>query len=337
MSPVSATYFDGQRSYRHSVTFDVSDGIAFLVGEGVQRSAPLATLEITDALGDSPRLVRFSDGAYCEIHDHQALARILGDQMVQRSVVARWEASNPLWIAASIVGLLAVLASLYLYGVPFVSAVVAYGMPPVVIEKLSTETLEVLDSQVFEDTRIPASRQTQLLAEFDRLSSFDRPQGARYRLLFRDSPLLGANAMALPSGIIVITDSLIEHARDDREILGVLAHEAGHVDRQHGLRLFVESSVVALFVAWYLGDSSALIAIVPTTVLQAKYSRDLEREADAYAARMLKTNGISLEYLASFLERLDATSETTSGSAAALQYLSTHPATKERLDHIRSQ
>ena len=57
------------------------------------------------------------------------------------------------------------------------------------------------------------------------------PEATRqpYTLVFRKSDAIGANAMALPSGTIVVTDGLVTLAEDDREILGVLAHEAGHV------------------------------------------------------------------------------------------------------------
>jgi Zn-dependent protease with chaperone function len=127
-------------------------------------------------------------------------------------------------------------------------------------------------------------------------------------------------------------------AKDDREILGVLAHEAGHIERRHGLRQLLQNSTVTLFIAWYVGDVSSLVATAPTLLLQAKYSRDFEREADAYAAEVMRANGISLAHLADILERLE--SGRSSGRAlkrVTTDYLSSHPTTADRLRMLRGQ
>ena len=167
---------------------------------------------------------------------------------------------------------------------------------------------------------------------FDRLEQV--VNGRRYEIQFRKSPSIGANALALPGGTIVITDDLVKLAQDDREILGVLAHESGHVVRRHGERQILQGSAIVLLVTWFVGDANALAAAAPTALLQAKYSRDLEREADAHAIGVLRRNGIPTRYLASILERF-ARTEPSGGNASMLDYLSTHPATAERLARLR--
>ena len=42
------------------------------------------------------------------------------------------------------------------------------------------------------------------------------------RLLFRSSPA-GPNAFALPSGVIVMTDQMVEFSESDEELVGVIA------------------------------------------------------------------------------------------------------------------
>jgi Zn-dependent protease with chaperone function len=141
--------------------------------------------------------------------------------------------------------------------------------------------------------------------------------------------------MALPSGMIVVTDELIALARDDRELLGVLAHEAGHVERRHGIRLVLQHSALGLLAAWLVGDVTSLLAVAPATLLQAKYSRDFEREADSYAADLLRARGISPGMLADLLERLEQVQP--GPSSTVLSYASSHPATEERLDALRGR
>ena len=82
--------------------------------------------------------------------------------------------------------------------------------------------------------------------------------------------------------------------------------------------------------AWVFGDISAVAAAAPAALLEAKYSRDLEREADAFAADTLQTNGIETAHLAAILLRM----EEQAGSSGGLGYLSTHPATSERLEAL---
>ncbi|RPI56144.1 MAG: M48 family metallopeptidase, partial [Acidobacteria bacterium] len=109
-----------------------------------------------------------------------------------------------------------------------------------------------------------------------------------------------------------------------------------HVDHRHGLRNMLQNSMVGLIVAWFIGDISSIAAAAPTALLEASYSRSLEREADTYAVQVLKTNGIPLKHLADLLRRLEAASG-ASGMPGALRYLSTHPATLERIQQLEGE
>jgi predicted Zn-dependent protease len=73
--------------------------------------------------------------------------------------------------------------------------------------------------------------------------------------------------------------------------------------------------------------------VAPTALLEARYSRDLEREADAYAARVLEASGIPASRLADMLERLD--DDRGRAANSAFSYLASHPPTAERIDALR--
>jgi Zn-dependent protease with chaperone function len=204
-----------------------------------------------------------------------------------------------------------------------------------VAESLSTSTLAALDRDMFQPSAMPSARQQDIQSKF---RSLKMPAGSTstYRLEFRKSDEIGANAMALPSGIIVVTDGLVALAEDDREILGVLAHEAGHVEHKHGLRGILQNSLIGMVVAWVVGDVSSIAAAAPAALLEASYSRDLEREADAFAIDVLALNDVQLRYLAAMLRRLESASS-ASGMSSALRYLSTHPATDERIAQLEGR
>ena len=80
---------------------------------------------------------------------------------------------------------------------------------------------------------------------------------------------------------------------------------AMHTD-SHGLQLLLQSSAVGAFWTLYIGDISTLLAAAPAAVVQARYSQDLERQADDYGAALLIHNGMSPALLADALKKLAA-------------------------------
>ncbi len=253
-------------------------------------------------------------------------------QQPQPSPNTQWGDRLPRWLLILPLLGIALVVMAYVYGIPLVAGEIAERMPRSVREALTRETMRSLDQQVFAPSALPRERQRSIESALRQLKMPAGSTGS-YRLEFRKSEAMGANAMALPSGTIVVTDGLVALARDDREILGVLAHEAGHVEGNHGLRGIVQSSLMGLVVAWIAGDASAVAPAAAAALLEANYSRELEREADAFAIQVLKLNGIPLSYLAGILRRLEMASG-ASGTPSALRYLSTHPATEERLAQL---
>jgi Zn-dependent protease with chaperone function len=215
------------------------------------------------------------------------------------------------------------------------ASLAAARLPTRAVQALGRRVLETLDGRILLPTRLPTETRVRLAEEFERIQWPVRSR-LHDHIVFRSGPSLGTNAVALPSGDIIVTDALVRLAQDDEEILGVLAHEAGHVAARHGVRQLLQSSFLALFVTWYLGDISTLAGAAPTALLQAKYSRDFEQEADDFAAEVLRQNGIAPTRLADLLERLEASRSSGGSSPSAMDYLSTHPATAERLKRLRT-
>jgi len=334
---LAGVYFDGLTSARRAVTLALDDhGIVHVTGQGVDRFEPLAGIRVSEPLGGAPRLFTFADDAFCEVQPQAGLEAFLAlaghaDSPVVKAQ-SRWR-----WAIASAALLLIVVAAGYRFGLPWVAKEIAERMPATLIAKLSDQTLQFLDGAVFEPSKLPDERRSRIAEKFRRLTP---PDGApvAHEVLFRASERIGANAIALPSGTIIVTDELAALTGNDDEILAVLAHELGHVKERHGLRVLVESSIVGFALTWYLGDVSSLAASVPAALLQARFSREHERAADAYGARMLTTNGMSPALLATMLEKLEK-SHGRPGAAtdtdAPSDYLSSHPATRERIEELR--
>ena len=331
---IQASYFDGKSATRHAVTLTVTDDRARIEGNGISRDESLGSLRVSEPMGSAPRLITFPDGAICEITDHAALNALLAQTGYQEKAVVRWQ-QNGVWVIGALLFSVVAVWGAYRYGLPVFADAIAQQLPEKSIAQLGEHVLETLDESVFKPSELPDARQKEIIAGFEKLAP---PNGKKvsHTIRFRKSPQIGANAFALPSGDIVITDQLITLAKDDREIQAVLAHELGHLEQRHSLRQLLQGTIVGLVISWYVGDVSSILASAPAAILQARYSRDFEREADAYGAALLKHNHVSPGYLANMLERLEKAHGGGKDDEGG-DYFSTHPGTAERIRVLREQ
>jgi Zn-dependent protease with chaperone function len=302
-------WYDGASSRRVEATAEVAaDGTVFVVVDGrLASNARLAEVEITPRIGGTPRAIRFPDGGVFETGDNDAVDEVLGglvaapwSRWVHR-LESRWPHAL---VALAVVGVSAWWA--VAHGVPLLAERVARALPGTVEQSLGDGTLALLDRALLEPTRTEEAVRERLRARFAAIA----PSGpAEYGLTFRRGAALGANAFALPDGTIVVTDELIEKAEHDDEVVAVLAHEIGHVVHRHSLRQALQSSTVALLALSITSDAgsvSSVVAGLPALLARTKFSRDFEREADAYAGALLREKNISPEHLANLLARLES-------------------------------
>ncbi len=156
------------------------------------------------------------------------------------------------------------------------------------------------------------------------------------RVEFRRGGRLGANAFALPNGIVIFTDEMVGLARSDDELLAVLAHEAGHVVHRHGVQRIIQDSLLAFAIRAITGDvsgTSELFLGLPVVLTELAYSREFEREADHYAVRYLRSQAVSPRHFADLMRRLQDQKQPEGLDLPGRwsDYLSTHPSMEERL------
>jgi Zn-dependent protease with chaperone function len=335
VSALRAVYHDGRSSRAREVTICVpSPGRLHVVGQDIDASWPLASVRASARIGDSRRYLYFPDGTQCETADNDGVDRLLGSHAPAAGrMLHRWESRYRTVLAALLLTVVTAWAAITL-GIPALAKHVAFALPASTDALIGREALATLDRFLLGPTQLAAARQDALRALFSKMIAGGEC-AARCTLELRAGKQVGANALALPSGIVVLTDELVQLARDDREIVAVLAHEVGHLKQRHALRHLLQNSAVALLVAAMVGDITSitsLAATVPTVLLQAKFSRDFEREADDFALHYLDRNQIPVEAFAAILERI---AEHGPASEKFPDYLSTHPASRDRLARAR--
>jgi predicted Zn-dependent protease len=328
MTILRADYFDGKNSRKHPVTMMFGAGKLRVVGQDIDAEFNVRRVRRSLPVAGTPRWFYLPGGGACVTTDIEAAERMTRKRRYERMLM-KWE-SHPVY-AGLAVAMVAVLFWLMIdFGVPATAEVIATRIPVEAEATLGRESLAGLDRYMMKPSRLPAERQRVLR---EKLAEMVRASGETivYRLEFRASPVIGANAFALPSGIVIMTDELVKMAKGDREVLGVLAHELGHLHHRHTMRRLLEASATALVIAGVTGDiasASSLAASAPTLLLQTKYSRGNEREADVYAIAMLRKAGINPRVLGDILARMEAKA---GGGSGLPDFLSSHPATEERV------
>lgn len=334
MSTLAGRYFDGRSARGHEVLLSCDAGQLCVVGAEVQRREALAAVTLSPRLGRTRRRLQFADGAVCELDDSPLLDVWFNDATHQRwNLLARLEAHwGMIAVAFGVVMALTIL--LAVWGLPWAAQKVAARLPQAWVVQLGEGTLTGLERALGETTTLPAARQRALRDGFARLA---REGAIPSTLVFRDWPRLGANALALPDGTIVMTDQLVALAEDDRELLAVLAHELGHVQERHALQKVLASSGVAALVFVLTGDVSGLASIVvaaPTVMTHLHHSRALEADADRYGFELMRRQGLDPVWFARIIRKLEASHAGEGADNAAddglSNWLRSHPASEER-------
>jgi Zn-dependent protease with chaperone function len=326
---VEAHFFDGRSTRIRVVNLSAAGEEIVIVGNDINLRAPIAEIQVDERLGRAARRLRLKDGSFCEVRDLDALDILLASIGHRDGRIDRMQRQAKYVLIACVAFLVLAIAS-WKWGLPWAAAVGARHLPTAVGEALSVQTLKLLDGQILMPSKLPLERRQVLDKKFHALLLAEGGT-ANSPLLFRRSPQLGANAFTLPNGSIVVLDDLITAIDNDPGILAVLSHELGHAHGRHGLQLLLQSSAVGAFLTLYIGDISNLLAAAPAAILQARYSQDLERQADDYGASLLLRNGMSPLLLADALKKL---SESHSKSSQ-VSYLSSHPPTEARMRHLR--
>jgi len=342
---IAAHLFDGHNARLQPVDLDVRAGHLHADAPGVERSWPLAAVALAEPFDAAPLMLRMGD-ATCEVPcgpDRQALLDALG---YRKSAVERWQARWPAVLFALVL-LLALLGAGFVWGVPAAAERIAAHLPVSVDVKLGQAALTGLEAQ---DMIAPSRLSDDRIADVEALLPRVLPAHPRMpvRVIVRASDRLGANALALPDGTIIVTDRLVRLMMDEdneldadgqAELMGVLGHEVGHIERRHATRAMTGSSLTAALSAALFGDFSAVAAGVPAVLTQMRYSRDMELEADGWAVDALRRNGLGPDALADALRALQRThqddeKEMPRWLKQTMTYLSTHPDTAERIERL---
>ncbi|QSA97057.1 M48 family metallopeptidase [Methylococcus sp. EFPC2] len=329
MSRIDGWYFDGRSSAGWRVSLELGMDVLKLSG-GAELEYRVEETRVEDRVGSTPRRLRFSDGAVFETEAYEAVDAWLSRRGI---CAAPWWQRMERYTGAALAGLLLTAACYWagvVYGIPALAEFAAFRLPEEVDRKLGEEAWRSADRALFTASALTEETKRQVDEQFRRV--IDPATAPQHRLEFRHGGAIGANALAFPGGIVVVTDELVLLAQHPEEVAAVLAHEAGHLHYRHGLRMALEQTSLGLLAVVLTGDPSWLGAGIPLLLIQNSYTRDFERQADDYAVRRLRALGIAPGRLAEMLERLER--QACKSNCPTWDWFSTHPAARERAERI---
>jgi hypothetical protein len=166
-------------------------------------------------------------------------------------------------------------------------------------------------------------------------AEFQHPE---FRYYFKVINASDINAFALPGGPMYVNRGMIEAARTEGEVAGVMAHELSHVALRHGTaqatkaqKYAVGAGIAGILGTILAGPAAGQLAQLPIGAYFLRYSREYETEADLLGARIMANAGYDPRDLANMFRTIEAQGGGGGG------FLSDHPSPKDRYARINQE
>jgi Zn-dependent protease with chaperone function len=328
----AATRFDGRSAAGDVVLVRIDGDALVIMSRSTLERVPLAQVAVAEAFEWAPRMLGLPGGQTLEVPDpERSLPAALASAGKRPSWVVRMQRA---WAAATVALALLLGAGIWTYveGLPIAARYVAAALPSGFDHRIGENLLALLDANSFEASSLAPERRARIIERFQQAAAVAAP-GVEVRVEFRAGKV---NAFALPGGIIVVFDELVELAGDDERVLGVLGHELGHVVHRHGTRQLLQALGVAALAGAVWGDFSSVASNVPLVLGVMRYGRAFEIEADDFALAFLSANDLSPRPLYEFFVRTQGL-EGKRRADEIPDFLSTHPDSASRIERLRRE
>ena len=148
------------------------------------------------------------------------------------------------------------------------------------------------------------------------------------------------NAFALPGGPLYINRGMLQAAKNEGEVAGVLAHEVSHVALRHGTAQAGKATpyqvgsilgqIAGAIIGGVAGQATSILSQVGFGAAFMRYGREYERQADLLGAQIMARAGYDPRDMASMFQTLQA----KGGGGGGPEWLSSHPNPGNRHDAI---
>src|SRR5688500_1414947 len=150
------------------------------------------------------------------------------------------------------------------------------------------------------------------------------------------------NAFAVPGGPMFLNRGMIEAAKSEAEIAGVMAHEIAHVALRHGTaqatkgQKFQIGAIAGQILGAIVGGTAGSVISQGSQLglgtYFMKYGREYERQADLLGAQIMARAGYDPRQMANMFKTIQA-----EGGGGGPEWLSSHPNPGNRYNAINAE
>lgn len=255
---------------------------------------------------------------------------------------------NPIVLGGLSIVIVAIIGFFYFKGLELVTNLI-----PVSMDKSLGESVQMKMDAQFQECNTKATDRF-----FSEALKKIVPKGSPHQF---NVSVIGStipNAFALSNGKIYFFSGLLNDAKSQEEVIGVLAHEVAHIEKRHHMRNLVKAGGTSLAISLVVGPGLGNMEFLETfteigsTILVLKFSRDFETEADVTSIEYLRNQNLSPSGLLTFFKRMQELEKESMESEdnppdanakddevvtkSITDFLSTHPATEERMKTLAS-
>jgi len=169
--------------------------------------------------------------------------------------------------------------------------------------------------------------------------ALDHPE---FHYTFKVVDVKDINAFALPGGPMFVHRGIIESAETEGELVGVMAHEMGHVALRHSTAQMTKATkfgfgqlagaIAGAVVGGSLGEAIYQGTSLGLSTTFLKFSRGDEKQADIFGVQLMSRAGYDARDLAHMFQTIE-----TQGGDAPPQWLSDHPNPGNRVQYINEE
>jgi beta-barrel assembly-enhancing protease len=167
-------------------------------------------------------------------------------------------------------------------------------------------------------------------------------QHREFRYTFDVVNVSDLNAFALPGGPMYINRGMLQAAKNEGEVAGVLAHEISHVALRHGTAQagkagkYQAGSILGQIAGAIIGGVAGRVIslgsqVIPGTIF-LKYGREYERQADLLGAQIMARAGYDPRDMAAMFQTIQQ-----KGGGGGPEWLSSHPNPGNRYEAITKE
>ena len=168
-------------------------------------------------------------------------------------------------------------------------------------------------------------------------------QHREFRYSFDVVNVSDLNAFALPGGPMYINRGMLQAAKNEGEVAGVLAHEISHVALRHGTAQAGKATpyqvgsilgqIAGAILGGVAGQAISLGSQIGFGTAFLKYGREYERQADLLGAQIMARAGYDPRDMANMFQTIQA----KGGGSGGPEWMSSHPNPGNRYEAITKE